>query len=133
MKYKVGDKVWLIKEKKYGIISKHNIGYANATKTDKVDFDYSMKGYDNIWAFAPIIDFVETFDTMITRLGFEKQVNNVYDYACAKEKYNGYRIIVQYNSYGVTLKYTNVDLIATIDQPLHEALTQLMAELEAQE
>lgn len=142
-KHKVGDKVWLIREKKYAIITKHNIEYLDAYKTTKGDFGYSMKGYDNIWAFYPETDFHETFETMIARLGFGDEgflKNHFYNgcgdtchlyYGKKDTKYDNYRIFI-FNNFYVINRF-DFDSNAKIDKPLHEALTQLMRELKANE
>ena len=124
MKFKVGDKVWLLDLGKKAIIKEIAVELLNlgGYYFDEIDKDYC----DGLGLTEN--EFCDTFDTMITRLGFEKITNTQYSSYSEENKYFYYTVIINNDK---TYTIYNWFSQLKIDKPLHEALTQLMVELEA--
>lgn len=146
MEYKVGDKVWLIDVLCYGIIT---------TVKKGISYLYKIE-YNNQYGIFKDFELHDTFDTMITRLGFEKrqnlkssitnlgvityvkEVDTVDIQVTFRETYKRknmkslkdtewYYYVIEHD------KKTNKITHGIVFNDLHEALTQLMTELKAKE
>ena len=134
-KYNVGESVWVTTENRYGLVT---------------DIEDTPQGIfihiDNRHSYAEHLIHA-TFDTMITRLGFEKYENDVliqYDKKTETTLGNktvSIRIIKGKKDYMIwttddyiaKMPYGQKIIITNINHELHEALTQLMRELKANE
>jgi hypothetical protein len=123
MKYKVGDRVWVKSYNNYGTVKSFRID-ENGNQ-----FVWYIEINDKEILFNLVNNnlLTATFDTMITRIGFEEVHFNLY--VCSSGKYKDYTIELVRGGYRVG----DGILRGHVYSDLHEALTQLMIELKAKE
>ena len=143
-KYKVGERVWDKQHKRYCIIDKIT---NKSILVNNYHLDKKLKIVLGCKYEITETDLHATFDTMITRLGFEKYENDVliqYDKKTETTLGNktvSIRIIKGKKDYMIwttddyiaKMPYGQKIIITNINHDLHEALTQLMRELKANE